>query len=612
MVLEVHPALESAFQEADKDDDQLDEFAVRDRLARVMADLVGPTAGERKGGFAVVEALNFQHPRLYGVPIWQMHWQPLGSATDTAGRQHSSPDVTQVDDEVIQEWSNRAVSARHPLLRARYADLAWEVARFRRSELTRRADVIMARVAVDGYLDAVERSLTAEDLYAWVYIERALELAASISDAARVQRAKAVLFRFQADSEARGPYLFRRFHEIAWSQAEALALSDADRTVIVQTLERQLALRANIADPKVLDPHLARVAADCLGQWYEFSGKKAEARRAALTAGAAFEAAAAQASGLTAIAWLSEQAARYRQLGDEASVARVEQAIRDRASDAQGEMTRISVPIEVPREELDAWADKVAGETLEAGLQGFAAAGLIHRNLSERAVLDMAAQSPLSADISISITGRDGFTKATIGSVDGDLDGRTVHHAAHQLSQAAPFLNVAWKRLSDRHAVDLERLVEYLSRCPLFPPSRLSFIREGLGAWFAGDAVKAIHVLVPQIESALRDVLAALGGAVTKPDPNGGGFQMISLGEVLNHERFRAAVPEDIRFHFKVLYQDPRGLNVRNELAHGIAAFELFGLGLANIVVHSVIVIGVLRAIGQPLGREASGLGPAG
>jgi hypothetical protein len=155
---------------------------------------------------------------------------------------------------------------------------------------------------------------------------------------------------------------------------------------------------------------------------------------------------------------------------------------------------------------------------------------------------------------------------------------------------------VAWQRLKEKHAVDLEKVIEWLSQCPFFPPSRLHFIREGFAAWFAGDMVKAIHVLVPQVEAALRDVLAALGGAVTRPDPNAGEFQMISLGEILNHERFRAAVPEDIRFHFKVLYQDPRGLNVRNELAHGIASFELFGLGLANMVVHSLIVIGVLRA----------------
>lgn len=596
MALEVQAPLEVAFQAADKADERLDEFVVRDRLVRVMLDLGEPTPAQAKGNFAVIEAFNFQHARDNGPPVWEMHWQPLSSATDRTGTLHTFPDVTQVDDEVIQEWSTRALAARHPLLRARYADLAWEVAKFRRNELTRRADFSMARIAIDGYLNAVERGLTAEDLYAWVYIDRALELAARISDASRVERTKTILFRFRAECEARGPYMFWRFHEIAWTQKQVLGLDDADRTVIIQALERQLALRSDIANPVVFDPHLARTAADCLALWYELSGQKAEARRVAFTAGTAFEAAAAKASGLTAIAWLSEQAERYRQLGDEESVARIEQTIRDRAGDAHSEMKRISVPVEIPRDELDAWADRVAGETLEAGLHGFAAAGLLRRDATERAVLDMAAQSPLSASISISITGRDGFPKATIGSVDEDLDGRTVYHATQLLTQsAAPWLNMAWRRLREKHAVDLEQLLAWLSQCPFFPASRLSFIREGLAAWFAGDMVKAIHVLVPQVESALRDLLAAIGGVVTKQRSDGG-FQSISLGEVLSHERFKAAVPEDMRFHFKVLYQDQRGLNLRNDVAHGIAAFELFGLGVANLVVHSIIMIGVLRA----------------
>ncbi len=458
MSLEVQAPLEVAFQVADNAGERLDEFVVRDRLVRVTADLGQPTPAQRKGNFAVIEAFNFQHVRDNGPPTWEMHWQPLGSATDKTGTLHTFPDVTQVDDEVIQEWSTRASAARHPLLRARYADLAWEIAKFRRNELTHRADVVMARIAVDGYLDAVERGLTAEDLYAWVYIERALEFAALIRDTERVQRAKAILFRFQAECEARGPYMFWRFHEIAWTQKQPLALTDADRTVITQALERQLALRSDIANPEVFQPHLARTAADCLDQWYESSGQQAEARRGALTAGAAFEAAAGKAGGLTAIAWLSEQAQRYRQLGDEEAVARVEQTIRDRAVDAQGEMKRISVPVEIPRDELNAWADRIAGETLDAGLHGFAAAGLLRRDSTERAVLDMAAQSPLSARISISITGQDGFPKAKIGSVDEDLDGRTVYHATQLLTQsAAPWLNVAWGRLREKHAVDLTR-----------------------------------------------------------------------------------------------------------------------------------------------------------
>jgi hypothetical protein len=80
-----------------------------------------------------------------------------------------------------------------------------------------------------------------------------------------------------------------------------------------------------------------------------------------------------------------------------------------------------------------------------------------------------------------------------------------------------------------------------------------------------------------------------------RPDPNYRGFQAISFGEVLSHARFRSQVPEDIRFHLRVLLQDPRGINLRNEFAHGLAAFELFDRGIANWVIHAVILLGLVR-----------------
>jgi hypothetical protein len=82
-----------------------------------------------------------------------------------------------------------------------------------------------------------------------------------------------------------------------------------------------------LEDPTLFDPHVARDAADRLGRWRDLVGEQGEARRAAHVAGRAFEAAAGLASGLTAITWLGDQAARYRQLGDQEAVARVELSI---------------------------------------------------------------------------------------------------------------------------------------------------------------------------------------------------------------------------------------------------------------------------------------------
>ena len=176
------------------------------------------------------------------------------------------------------------------------------------------------------------------------------------------------MFNFRTACESRDPrYAFWRFHEIAWSQARALGLSDRDRAEIVHVLEFQLALRSRIEDPQNFDPHLATTAAEALKLWRDFAGQTDEAHRAAHTAGEAFEAAAVQATGLTAIAWLTDQLARYRQLGDQEGVSRVERAIRARAQEAQGEMKRISVPLNLKPEELDA-ADRVAGENLDEAL----------------------------------------------------------------------------------------------------------------------------------------------------------------------------------------------------------------------------------------------------
>lgn len=597
MALEITEQVEIAFQDADKADQRLDEFLVRDRLVRILHDLGNFTQGQRRGNFALVSALEFQPRRMYGEPIWDMYWQLLSSATDTAGKVHFFPDVAIVDSEIIQEWCSRAQTTRHPLLRARYADLAWEVTRYRK-DLARRPNVAMARSAIDGYLDAVEGTLFVDDIYAWNYVERAIELAASIRDKGRVQRAKAVMFKFRTACELRDArYAFWRFHEIAWRQARVLGLTDTDRAEIVQILESQLALRSRIEDPQNFDPHLATTAAEALKLWRDFAGQKNEADRAAHTAGEAFEAAAAQATGLTAIAWLTDQLARYRQLGDQEGVFRMETAIRTRAQEAQGEMKRISVPLNLNPEELDAWADRVAGENLDEALKRFGAVGIVRRDSTERAILEN-ARSTISAHIPIMITGRDGFTKAAIGSVKDDLDSRIVHHAAQLLSQQGPWLNLAWQRIHAKHSAELDAVLEWLSRSPCFPTERMPFIREGLTAWLAGDHVKTVHVLVPQVESALRDLLAALGGVVTKPDRHGGS-QKISLGEILADEKF-AQVPEAIRFHMQVLYQDSRGMNVRNELAHGILAFELLGLGLANIIVHSIVLIGAFRLVRAP------------
>ena len=612
----VLPELEAAYEAADRDAQPLDELLLAGRLKEVINGLgrqLEPL--EKRRAFAVVAGLNFTSRRFYGPAVWDMHWQPMSSWTDNQRRLHHVPDVTLTDDETIREWARRARASQHPVLRARYADLAWEVAKFLKAKAREKAQAVppfqpdaeSARLAIEAYLEAVEQGLAQEVFDAWRYLGRAVELAATIRDEALLQRAKAAAFAYREACERRDPtYPFWLVDDILYEQREVLGLTADQRAAQIAALERVLALRADPSDPQRFDPHSAQDAADRLGRWRKQFGQAQEARRAANTAGLAMEKAAELVPALSGIAILEGQAARYRDAGEEASAARVEDAIRQRAPQAKDELKHFETKIEIPKEELDTWLEQVSGSTFEEGLRRIVGENLARRERSEARVRRIAEKAPLFAHIPLQIMRDDGFSSASIGSVKDDLDGRVVHDAASSIGYGAPLLNMALTRFCEKHAVTLERFTAWLAEAPLFPEPSLRLVREGLAAWFARDWVKATHILIPQTEAALRELLAKLGGAVRRPDLHHGGFAVIGLGEVLSHERFRAQVPEDVRFHLKVLLQDARGINLRNEFAHGLAAPELFDRGIANWMVHLVIMLGLIRLQSAPTAPKGS------
>jgi hypothetical protein len=90
----------------------------------------------------------------------------------------------------------RAKTISNPVLKARYADLSWDmcivIARTRR-------DPDMARVAIDAYLASLPAAVLADPHGRFCAALRALDLAVMIRDTARVNSARAELLRLHRD-----------------------------------------------------------------------------------------------------------------------------------------------------------------------------------------------------------------------------------------------------------------------------------------------------------------------------------------------------------------------------------------------------------------------------
>src|SRR5262249_33575222 len=86
-----------------------------------------------------------------GPSVWGTAYAPLAVLKGDSGNEMYVPDISEADDSTIQYWTERSKTSHHPILRARYADLAWE---FAPQVTKRKRDVTHARAAIDAYVEA--------------------------------------------------------------------------------------------------------------------------------------------------------------------------------------------------------------------------------------------------------------------------------------------------------------------------------------------------------------------------------------------------------------------------------------------------------------------------
>lgn len=557
---------------------------------------------EKKGIQAEVSAFRFFSRSSGSNSTWGIYWSELASGVKQDGTPFYSPDIADIDDEIISYWISRSEACKHPVLQARYADLSWEIGRYLRAKSKHDGktgsaiSITLCHRAIDAYLQCIEKNLFKSDHDAWIYISRALELSLAIKDQVRTKKSKASLFAFASKQEKENNnWMWWQFENIVWSNSKSLGLDDKTRNEVTSLLNRILVKRSNYADKEHFNPHEATSAADSLSRWLAQTNNIEDSKKAIKMAAVAFEEAAKQAGGITAIAWLEDLIPRYRQAGMHEDAARIERTITQRAEDAQAEMGVFETSYELKKEDVEQWSSQFIAENANKSLTRIAGRFIVREKETKDRLQKIGAEAPLFSMLSSSIMNSDGFTVASVGSIEEDVDGRAIQHAATIFAQQSPWLHLALEKIKEQFSLDIKALMEMIIASPLFPLRRHQLVREGVEAWLAKDAIKATHILVPQIEAALRELLKILGGAVMVPDADIGGFKAIGLGQVLNHSIFKEKISTDIRFHFRVLYNDPRGLNVRNELAHGLISPELLNIELANWILHSVIFLSLIR-----------------
>jgi Domain of unknown function (DUF4209) len=548
----------------------------------------GLTDSERKGAWAEASAFNFQ-PAEVNSP-WGTYYGPIFTATKPDGSPYYAPDIAEIDEEIIIRWEQRSQAAQHPVLRARYADVVWDL---KKRAINKQPDVQVARRAIDAYLDAITAKLYKDPpIHGAQASQRALQLALSINDKTRVQLCKTVMLDLFDHSlqPGNGGVWTTLFDTL--TEGKRAEVTPEETAHLIRGLERMLSSGATRGD-KGFDPWGAEAAARRLASYYERQGKKEDAQRVIRTYGKAFEELSAEASPMLAMSWLQPVHDEYKNRGMNEDAARVQAASAEKGRNVASDLKQIRIPLEFTEEQLQQLTnDLTQGSPRDALLR--IARELIPKTGKIKALLqELLTAAPLMARIGVTRIVGDLFA-AQIGSIEKDPEGRLIMQLAQHIEIYNLFLNRALDHLRAATEITADTILAVLYECPVFTAERKSLLREGIQACLNGDHAKAIHLIIPQIEQALRQLLILMSVSPLKSGRNGT-MQVKNLNDILREPAINNALGEDVRLYLLTLLADERGQNIRNIVCHGLAAPAQFNQGFANQTLHALLAVSLVR-----------------
>ncbi len=526
---------------------------------------------------------------------WGTYYGPLAVWPDASGARIEQPALDEITPEVLTYWEQRVGSARHPLLRMRYADVLWEFGR--RAKRAVHGDI--ARTVVDATLLAAAEGLFTDCHRGFPRLTRALDLALSIRDEQRVERVRDAIVAYDEATAADAGNRCFAFDVLVEERSKNVPLPPALLEKLVADLEARLVRAAQPTEGAALpDPWAVAAVALRLARHYRRGGDEANMRRVLAAYGNAFGAAAERASAALAMAWLEGVLKTYRSFGLTEEAEALEVQLRELGPKAMKEMQAIAATTEIPAAEFERFVEAMAAGTLDEALARIAGQFVPDKAVLAKQVRELAKAAPLGALFSQTILDWEGRPIATVGSLEEDFDGHLIRRAWENMMLEVPWLRAVIERVRERFGPTAADLRDHLLKSPVFDPRKAGILERGLAAYLDGDAIVAAPVLVPQVEDALRNIVRIAEESTYKPRRQGGGLLLKIFEDLLHEETVGRALGEHVVHYFRVLFTDQRGWNVRNDVCHGITPVHAFSPAMGDRIFHALLVLATLRKAG--------------
>jgi len=579
-------------------DDVLTQIDAKEKLERhEVLSALKPAAKAAKDAGENVAELRYEliaaELMLYEKPTkWETYFGPWASGVTEDGQEVDTPPLEVITPECINYWCARIKTATHPAMRARYGDLVWD---FMRKVSDTSPPIDAAHTAIDGYLEALV-SGRCDKFHGYGDVQkRLLYLATSINDSGRLNNAVEKLQENASapsdaeERESRQRMLFGQLMQIRGNLRPTGALD---------SLASSLRSRLAILDASQADQFAVENVALPLADYYRSLQDLKEAQAVLRVYGASVERMSGDAMPILAMAWLDKLHRLYLQFEMNEEAADVLRCIEAIQPSVPENLAKVSVPHEIDGEELEEWLGWLVSGDADASTLRLISQFVPRVEEAREQIAQLREEHPLVSLFPSNILDHAGRSVAHVGSSESDEDGNLVRHILQTIQFADFFLAAGIERLFASHGLTEETLAAEVLKSPIWHENRHPVLRRAIKAYFDEDPIVAVHLLVTEIENAIRNVAAGLGLSLQKRN-RVGGFDVKNLSDFLAEENVGAFLGTDVTMYLRIVLTDRRGWNLRNDTCHGIRPASGFTQAVTRRLIHIVLLLSRIR-LGSP------------
>lgn len=538
--------------------------------------------------------------RLMPTPVdnpWESHYYgPMCTMRGVKGEPIYKPAQTEITAEAIQYWQNRSNETNNPLMKMHYLGLVWD---FQQSVTGQKNTGELYNTYVESILAVCNGDYCSHPTGTVTMLERLFELASS--NAHYLPLAKQAYRDFEkrhATDDAPGlwgsQFTIMLQHKKNYSDDERKALVDEHE-------QRLIRLSAQGIEGKI-NPWFAKDEAELLAEYYKVQQSKEDIKRVFNIVEAAFERAKGDMSKFQYAANVEQLVTLYRHygLGDEAT--RLTAVIQRLFAESKDEMESFQTTFKIPQEAYEQ-ADLMFGDKASSDDErwnNFARYFIPRKKEEEESLKERGKKFFFMNMTGSQLLDPKGRPLSKIGTLEQDFDGNLALHMAQKMNFQQFSLAIAINRLLSSGALTAEKVMQQIKLSPIFEEDRYTFIENALNYFINEEYVLFSHLIVPQIETAIRNLVDMSGEPVIKLQRGGEndkpkGYQYKTLDELLRQPSVEYVFSEDGAYYLRLVLTDQRALNIRNNLCHGILPPEYFDSRSAGRLLHVLIMLSLIR-----------------